>query len=431
MEVAEQSQQPTFHGFIPRSKDALILFEACLIGKLHFVQRRPHHGKGSQLARSGSVFIYEEEASGIKRWTDGVAWSPSRILENFLIYRELGKPSPRRDKRRAIKRKRLTTPDESHACSASTWNEGGDRIAPINHPTTTTINTSADMLLEVSSGADQHSERSLIGSLVENYDFRVDGLVKKTMSVAFNGVSLHMVSYYKVDEVERDELPLPMSDPRLQGISVRPELSLEQNFRCPVGGTELRDTSSNISSHSQILYSTPEGSHEIRSGRWFREQQYQPLYATPIPIPSPSFSFTGPYMPKQTGVAPVEYGNDPGYDSQSYANCYISQRQAGKAGDGNTSPKPTPHACQHEHSCSQMQRDSTRSTLLMVPSAYRAPVEHSPFAFEPMSTRPAYSSTTAISQVDQPETSLIASSTPVCYPTGRRSLYSAKRSKLA
>ena len=101
---------PTFTGFVRNTTDALILFEACLSGKLHYVPRRPHDRERSQLIQSGNIFIYEEKESGIKRWTDGVAWSPSRILGDFLIYRELDKPFPPGEKKRAIKRKRSSLP---------------------------------------------------------------------------------------------------------------------------------------------------------------------------------------------------------------------------------------------------------------------------------------------------------------------------------
>ena len=76
---------PTFTGFVRNTTDALILFEACLSGKLHYVSRRLHDRERSQLIQSGNIFIYEENESGIKRWTDGVAWSTSRILGDFLI----------------------------------------------------------------------------------------------------------------------------------------------------------------------------------------------------------------------------------------------------------------------------------------------------------------------------------------------------------
>ncbi|KAF2768707.1 hypothetical protein EJ03DRAFT_273603, partial [Teratosphaeria nubilosa] len=206
---------PTFHGFVHNSMDGLVLFEACLSGKLHHVPRRPHDRERASLIKSGSIFIYEENASGIKRWTDGVAWSPSRILGNFLIYRELEKPFPPGEKKRAMKRKRQSIPGEPYPRRDSDENDSSELNNPLTPP-------------------EPELERSLIGSLVDSYGFRSDGLVKKTMSISVNGISHHMVSYYKVDDVKNGMLPRPLSDPRLANIAVRPELYLKQNFRAPV-----------------------------------------------------------------------------------------------------------------------------------------------------------------------------------------------------
>ena len=78
----------TFHGPIENTGDALRVFELCRQGRLGRVRRRLHE-KERRLIRSGSVFVFDEGESGIRRWTDGRLWSPSRILGNFLIYREL------------------------------------------------------------------------------------------------------------------------------------------------------------------------------------------------------------------------------------------------------------------------------------------------------------------------------------------------------
>lgn len=97
---------PTWQGFIHTTFDALIILEACLQGKLSHIPRRPHDRERPQIIVGGNVFIYEENASGIKRWTDGVTWSPSRIMGNFLVYRELSEPFPAGEKKKAKKRKR-------------------------------------------------------------------------------------------------------------------------------------------------------------------------------------------------------------------------------------------------------------------------------------------------------------------------------------
>ncbi|KAI5246534.1 hypothetical protein E4T43_02537 [Aureobasidium subglaciale] len=224
--------QPTWHGFIQNSMDGLVLFEACLSGKLHHVPRRPHDRERASLIKSGSVFIYEENASGIKRWTDGVAWSPSRILGNFLIYRELEKPFPPGEKKRAMKRKRSSQEPEGRRDSEENEVAEYNRLpptppSPANQPDSKAAATGT-------TDSDKEVERQLIGSLVDSYGFRPNGLVKKTMSISLNGVSHHLVSYYTVEDVKQRKLQRPLVDTRLNGIAIRPELYLKQNFRAPV-----------------------------------------------------------------------------------------------------------------------------------------------------------------------------------------------------
>ncbi|KAG1473051.1 hypothetical protein G6F56_001173 [Rhizopus delemar] len=85
----------TFVGCIKTPLDALVIFEACNKGQLHKVNRRLTSKERSEI-RSGSVFAWDEEA-GMRRWTDGRTWSPSRVLGSFLTYRELNtKRRPRR-----------------------------------------------------------------------------------------------------------------------------------------------------------------------------------------------------------------------------------------------------------------------------------------------------------------------------------------------
>lgn len=78
----------TFHGLVETTSDALRIFELCRHGRLGRVRRRLHERERRQI-KSGSIFVFDEAESGIRRWTDGRLWSPSRILGNFLVYREL------------------------------------------------------------------------------------------------------------------------------------------------------------------------------------------------------------------------------------------------------------------------------------------------------------------------------------------------------
>ncbi|KAL9545859.1 hypothetical protein MBANPS3_006943 [Mucor bainieri] len=78
----------TYIGYIKTPQDALMVFEACRRNQLVRVQRRLSSKERIQI-RSGSVFAWDEREAGMRRWTDGRTWSPSRVLGSFLTYREL------------------------------------------------------------------------------------------------------------------------------------------------------------------------------------------------------------------------------------------------------------------------------------------------------------------------------------------------------
>lgn len=54
--------------------------------------RRRLNEKEKNKIKPGSIFIYKEQESGIKRWTDKKEWTPSRVHGIFLIYRDLNGP---------------------------------------------------------------------------------------------------------------------------------------------------------------------------------------------------------------------------------------------------------------------------------------------------------------------------------------------------
>ena len=207
--------QPTWFGHVTTAREALILFEACLNGALHHVPRRPHYRERDSLIKSGCVFIYEENASGIKRWTDGIPWSPSRVLGNFLVYRELMKSFPPKQKKRVTKKnKRATRPGKPTDYS--------DLFSPI--PSKNAINN-------------KETERALIGSLVDSYGFKDGGLVKKTMSITVHGAAHHLVSYYKIEDALDGTLSAVSKDSRLANTEPRPELIIRQNLMAPLDDT--------------------------------------------------------------------------------------------------------------------------------------------------------------------------------------------------
>lgn len=275
--------EPTFTGYVATTQDALILFEACLTGVLHHVPRRPHDRERTHLVRSGSVFIYEETSSGIKRWTDGVTWSPSRILGNFLVYRELEKPFPPGEKKRAMKKANrrampTTRPGEPYPRHGST----GPGYSP-----TQSSSPFGDRPQQ------SELERALVGSLVDSYGFKDSGLVKKTMSVTVMGVTHHLVSYYSVEDVMRGALNPPSMVESLRYIRPRTELTQKQSFRAPIDDLE-----------SNAMDNAHDASHPALYGYRPPQMMAPPGYG--MPNPSPDFYMhPSPYAaashPPQTG----------------------------------------------------------------------------------------------------------------------------------
>jgi Gti1/Pac2 family transcription factor len=220
----------TYHGFIESTYDALILFEACIAGQIKHVSRRPHDRERDIVIQSGNIFIYEEKSSGIKRWTDGISWSPSRILGNFLIYRQLVKAFGPGEKKKAIKKPKVK-PNGIIKASQDNKNsirnkenifEGVGRLQVTGgtYGQARTINN--------------ETERALIGSLTDSYNFLEDGLVKKTISVTCDDVTHHLVSYYTIADAVNQMFLVPSEDPRLARCYPRECLLTSQNFRNPI-----------------------------------------------------------------------------------------------------------------------------------------------------------------------------------------------------
>lgn len=142
--MAESSHHllPTFVGFVGSAYDAAVLFEACILGHFLRVSRRPAAARRGEVAKSGQVFVFEEKESGIRRWTDGPRWSPSRVLGQFLVYRQLDERRPALENPRHVTR----------------W-----------------AKRKSDSLTEI--------RTLLYGSLIDSYHFQEGGLTKKTISV--------------------------------------------------------------------------------------------------------------------------------------------------------------------------------------------------------------------------------------------------------
>ena len=222
------SLSPTFYGCVGSTQDALILFEACLTGTLNHLARRPYDRERPNLIKSGNIFIYEEHSSGIKRWTDGIPWSPSRIMGNFLVYRELQQPFPIGEKKRALKRTKPAAIGKRNE-----YTMPRNRIINSYGAAASSLDVSSSNVLS------KERERSLIGSLVDSYGFKEGGLVKKTISVTIGDVSHHLVSYYTIADMMNNNFTTPSTDPKLRLIIPRLDLSTKQNFSSQIDHEEV------------------------------------------------------------------------------------------------------------------------------------------------------------------------------------------------
>ncbi|KAK5218504.1 Global transcription regulator sge1 [Exophiala xenobiotica] len=150
---------PSYRGFVETLADAFMLIQACREGRLPSVDRRPCTEEKLSTTESGNVFIFEEGASGIKRWTDGRRWSPSRKLGDFFIYRELE-----------------ASGTQANAAQDAGWSS-------------------------IQGNGNEAWPRPLYGPRNRAFNANCRSLIKKTISVKEAGAVWHLVSYYQVDDI--------------------------------------------------------------------------------------------------------------------------------------------------------------------------------------------------------------------------------------
>lgn len=124
------------------------------------------------MIKSGAVFVFSVAESGIKRWTDGMLWSPSRIQGNFLVYRELSE-------------------------------KGYTRNSP------------------------RSSLPNDIGTIKNN------GLMKKTITITHNGTDFHLISYYKKEDISCGRLQKPTTSHQIMALHLPARMFQLEKLRSP------------------------------------------------------------------------------------------------------------------------------------------------------------------------------------------------------
>ncbi|KAF7683975.1 cAMP-independent regulatory protein pac2 [Astathelohania contejeani] len=75
-------------GYIHDFEEAILIMH-CIRLRIFKPNIRRLKDDEKECIKSGSIFCFIESENGIRRWTDGKIWSPSKILGKFLLYKEV------------------------------------------------------------------------------------------------------------------------------------------------------------------------------------------------------------------------------------------------------------------------------------------------------------------------------------------------------
>ncbi|KAE8223240.1 hypothetical protein CF319_g3709 [Tilletia indica] len=237
----ERINTSTYFGYIQNTKDALLVFEAVRQNRLPKITRRLREEERLALIRSGAVFVFDEVESGVKRWTDGLYWSPSRILNNFLVYRQMEKKASQNSEDSKSKNKehiRFSASDGAPQVPEGPLPpSGSDMSLSSRGPSQGALPGPVPGVdppgSELTGSKEGEVERSLVGSLTSSFPFIHNGLCKKTISFPIGNSHQHLISYYAIEDVLRGRLRTPSSLPELNSLTISPQLLNRSNFRIP------------------------------------------------------------------------------------------------------------------------------------------------------------------------------------------------------
>ncbi|KAJ2523477.1 Global transcription regulator sge1 [Coemansia sp. RSA 2049] len=215
---------------VESTRDALIIFEACRQGILPRITRRLNDAEKQQIG-DGTVIVFDEKEAGMKRWTDGKLWTPSRILGNFLTYRELEKKLP---------------PNQQGVAEIARWTDqtGGEA------ETMTSGKGELNIPISYEGGArgDPAVPDSAYGTNKGVYFIKINGLIKRTISLSVPDNEdeflarnewrplkvhhQHLVVYFRAETAA--QLPRPEDMEELESLRLPLKILQIQKFRRPM-----------------------------------------------------------------------------------------------------------------------------------------------------------------------------------------------------
>lgn len=304
----------SYYGYVETVEDAVMIVEACRFGRLMRVKRRLLD-KERQGIRSGSVFVFVERESGIRRWTDGKVWSPSRICGEFLIYRELESRQPPASRKAAVPPpaaqpqvnwteqvarilavKAKTAEDDEPAAKHRRLEEeaGADEMTEEQKATTV---ANIRMALAAAAAPDEpgpaHASPAPSAAAPKSMIFKKDGLIKKTISLTVAEETYHLICYFKDSNLGSELLHLtPSRMTAFKNLDVcRNPTSYPIAMLQPGHGH-----------HSGTTNPIPPAYYNQRGGVAAYAPQQQQYYQQPMPMTQISFVRQGrqPPLPAQT-----------------------------------------------------------------------------------------------------------------------------------
>ncbi|KAL1922197.1 uncharacterized protein VTP21DRAFT_9736 [Calcarisporiella thermophila] len=325
----------TYHGHIKTRQDALLVFEACRLGVLQRQHRRLAEKERSAV-RSGAVFVWDEKEAGMRRWTDGKHWSPSRVHGSFLSYRELD------SKRSLLASSDPSQPDDKHYQSQQT-------------------------------------------------SFKSDGLIKQSYSITTaDQRRLHLICYYSRRDVLNNRLQVPTRDSRLAGITIPPGYYLDtgeapatkSSPTVHVAGHQRKSSlTMTPSSSSASSSSASSSSSSVALSAANAAAATAPLFTSPAPPfpmshPSPmhhpprSMTYPPPRSPPLMTLSPSSSSED----DERHSTVYPSGLEALSAATALLTSTPTATSAFTSPTSTSLVPSTPSATRIAAPVAYHSPV---------------------------------------------------------
>lgn len=205
------------YGYIHTYDEALLLVHALRLNLIKpQINRLTEYERN--LIKSGDIFIFRESESMINRWTDGILWSPSKILGSFLLYKKIGT------------RKKLYFKNQnfiSHDGFQSDNISENEKVIQLKENLSDNLSTS-NFVFKTSLLNPKKKIRKQ--SIPLDLQFQNDQFImhKKTIKITYNKENYHIISYFQPIFDKRSLSEIPFFNSLNIALKNHPELKMEK-----------------------------------------------------------------------------------------------------------------------------------------------------------------------------------------------------------